>query len=77
MTDVIVPPDLWDEDDKTGSIVLWLYPDGARVEQGQLIAEILVEKVTLELEAPASGTLKIKVAPEVVVNKGDVVATIA
>jgi pyruvate/2-oxoglutarate dehydrogenase complex dihydrolipoamide acyltransferase (E2) component len=76
MTDVIVPPDLWDEDDKTGSIVLWLYPDGARVEQGQLIAEILVEKVTLELEAPASGTLKIKVAPEVVVNKGDVVATI-
>jgi pyruvate/2-oxoglutarate dehydrogenase complex dihydrolipoamide acyltransferase (E2) component len=36
-----------------------------------------VEKVTLELEAPASGTLKIKVAPEVVVNKGDVVATIA
>ncbi len=76
MTDVTVPLDLWDEDDKTGSIVLWLYPDGAQVQQGQLIAEILVEKVTLELEAPASGTLKIKVAPEVVVNKGDVVATI-
>lgn len=77
MTDVTVPLDLWDEDEKTGSIVLWLYPDGAQVSQGQLIAEILVEKVTLELEAPASGTLRIKVAPEVVVNKGDVVATIA
>lgn len=75
-TDVIIPADLWDEDDKTGSIVLWLYADGASVKQGDLIAELLVEKVTLELEAPASGTLRIKVEPEVVVNKGDVVAVI-
>lgn len=75
-TEVTVPLDLWDEDDKTGSIVMWLYPDGAKVTQGQLIAEILVEKVTLELEAPATGTLRIAVEPEVVVNKGDVVGTI-
>jgi len=75
-TQVMVPSDLWDEDDKTGSIVLWLYADGASVKQGDLIAELLVEKVTLELEAPASGTLRIKVEPEVVVNKGDVVAII-
>jgi pyruvate/2-oxoglutarate dehydrogenase complex dihydrolipoamide acyltransferase (E2) component len=77
MTEVVIPPDLWDEDDKTGSIVLWLYPDGATVRQGDVIAEVLVEKVTLELEAPASGTLRIRVEPEVVVNKGDTVATIA
>jgi pyruvate/2-oxoglutarate dehydrogenase complex dihydrolipoamide acyltransferase (E2) component len=76
MTPVIIPPDLWDEDDKTGSIVLWLYPDGAVVKQGDLIAEVLVEKVTLELEAPASGTLQILVQPEVVVHKGDTVAHI-
>lgn len=75
-TDVIIPADLWDEDDKTGSIVLWLYADGATVKQGDLIAEVLVEKVTLELEAPASGTLRIRVEPEVVVNKGDAVAII-
>ncbi|QMW22277.1 lipoyl domain-containing protein [Sandaracinobacteroides saxicola] len=76
MTDVRVPLDLWDEDDKTGSIVMWLYPDGAQVKEGELIAEILVEKVTLELESPATGTLRIRVEPEIVVNKGDVVATI-
>jgi pyruvate/2-oxoglutarate dehydrogenase complex dihydrolipoamide acyltransferase (E2) component len=76
-TPVIIPADLWDEDDKTGSIVLWLYADGARVKQGDLIAEVLVEKVTLELEAPATGTLTILVEPEVVVNKGDTVAVIA
>lgn len=75
-TDVAIPNDLWEEDGKTGSIVMWLYPDGAQVKEGQLIAEVLVEKVTLELEAPATGTLRIKVEPEVVVDKGDVVATI-
>lgn len=75
-TEVRIPADLWDEDDKTGSIVLWLYADGASVKQGDVIAEVLVEKVTLELEAPASGTLRIRVEPEVVVNKGDVVAVI-
>jgi len=76
-TEVRIPADLWDEDDKTGSIVLWLYADGAQVKQGDVIAELLVEKVTLELEAPASGTLRIRVEPEVVVNKGDIVAVIS
>jgi pyruvate/2-oxoglutarate dehydrogenase complex dihydrolipoamide acyltransferase (E2) component len=74
--DVIIPTDMWAEDDKTGSIVIWLYKDGAAVKEGDLIAEVLVEKVTLELEAPATGILRIKVEPEVVVNKGDLVAII-
>lgn len=75
-TPVIIPADLWDEDDRTGSVVLWLYADGARVNKGDQIAEVLVEKVTLELEAPATGTLRIQVDSEVVVNKGDTVAII-
>ncbi len=76
MTEVRVPLDLWAEDDKTGSIVVWLYPDGASVKEGDLIAEILVEKTTLELYAPAGGTLKIAVEPEIVIDKGQLVATI-
>jgi pyruvate/2-oxoglutarate dehydrogenase complex dihydrolipoamide acyltransferase (E2) component len=76
MTEVRVPLDLWAEDGKTGSIVVWLYPDGATVKEGDLIAEILVEKTTLELYAPAGGTLKIAVEPEVVIDKGQLVATI-
>ncbi len=75
-TDITVPLDLWEEDDKSGSIVLWLYADGAHVNKGDVIAEILVEKVTLELEAPASGTLHIKTQPEISLDKGDVVGTI-
>ena len=75
-SDVIIPSDLWDEDDPSGSTVIWLFDDGAQVRQGDVIAEILVEKVTLELEAPASGRLKVLVEAEGVVNKGDRIATI-
>ncbi|MGQ5702536.1 lipoyl domain-containing protein [Sandaracinobacteroides sp. A072] len=73
---VSIPQDLWDEDDRTGASLIWLKPDGARVEQGELIAELQVEKVTLELEAPASGTLRIEVDGDAVVNKGDRVGAI-
>ena len=76
MIEVRVPLTLWEEDDKPGSIVLWLYPEGAQVKEGDLIAEILVEKVTLELEAPGSGKLHIKVEPEVSIEKGHLVALI-
>ena len=75
-TDVIIPTDLWGEDDPSGSTVIWLLDEGAAVQQGELIAEILVEKVTLELEAPASGRLRRLVEGESVVNKGDRIATI-
>lgn len=75
-TDVIIPTDLWGEDDPSGSTVIWLFDEGAAVQKGEVIAEILVEKVTLELEAPASGQLKRLVEGESVVNKGDRIATI-
>ena len=75
-TKVIIPDDLWEEDSETGSTLLWLHDNGTQLVAGQVIAEVLVEKVTLELEAPASGTLSIRVEPESVVNRGDVVAVI-
>lgn len=76
MTDVRVPLDLWPEDDKAESIV-WLFADGAAVIEGDLIAEILVEKATLELYAPASGTLRIGVDAEHSIDRGQLVASIA
>ena len=76
MTDVRVPLDLWPEDDNAESIV-WLFADGAAVIEGDLIAEILVEKATLELYAPASGTLRIGVDAEHAIDSGQLVASIA
>lgn len=76
MTELRVPEGLWAEDDKTGSIVVWLYNDGAAVDEGDTVAELMVEKVTFEIDAPAAGTLRIHVEPEVPVEKGALIATI-
>lgn len=74
--DITVPLDLWEGEDKSGSIVLWLYQDGAQVKQGEIICDILVEKATIEFEAPASGTLRIGMQPEVAFSRGDVIGQI-
>lgn len=76
MIEVTVPEGLWSGDAESGSIVGWLYQDGAEVREGEVIAELMVEKVTFEIEAPASGTLRIAVEPEVPVGIGAVLATI-
>ena len=75
MTDITVPEDLWDTDDE-GVIFSWVYADGALVEQGRLVAELTVEKAQLELNAPASGRLKILAPAETVVRKGTVIGRI-
>ena len=75
MTDITVPEDLWDTDDE-GVIFSWVYGDGAVVEQGRLVAELTVEKAQLELNAPASGRLKILAPAETVVRKGTVIGKI-
>lgn len=74
--EIRVPDNLWDDREKTGSIVLWLYAEGASVKEGDVIAEMLYEKATLELPAPASGTLRIGVEAEVPVALGEVIGTI-
>ena len=42
---------------ETGRILRWLKQEGEEVEQGAPIMEIETDKVTVEVEAPASGTL--------------------
>jgi pyruvate dehydrogenase E2 component (dihydrolipoamide acetyltransferase) len=48
-----------DMDQETGAISEWHVPDGARVEQGKPILTIETNKVSIEVEAPASGVLRI------------------
>lgn len=75
MVDIVIPPDLWDTDDE-GVILTWIYVDGATVEKGRLITEMMVEKVQLELTAPATGRLRILAPPDTVVKKGQVIGRI-
>ncbi|EQB00044.1 pyruvate/2-oxoglutarate dehydrogenase complex dihydrolipoamide acyltransferase (E2) component [Sphingobium wenxiniae] len=76
MTDVAIPDDLWD-DDSEGSISSWFFSNGDQVNEGDLIAEIMNEKVASELLAPASGALEILVPAEEPIRKGQIVAKIA
>jgi pyruvate dehydrogenase E2 component (dihydrolipoamide acetyltransferase) len=46
-----------DMDQETGTIVEWLKGEGERVEKGEIILVIETDKVTMEVEAPASGIL--------------------
>lgn len=76
MTDIIIPTNLWEEDEDA-VITTWLVSDGATVEEGALIAEIMTAKVQYEINAPASGTITIKEKADAVVPKGGVIGTIS
>jgi pyruvate/2-oxoglutarate dehydrogenase complex dihydrolipoamide acyltransferase (E2) component len=76
MVDVTIPEELWD-DDGEGSISSWFFADGDTVQKGDLLAEVTREKAASELLAPAAGTLRIVVAAEVPVRRGQLVARIA
>jgi len=75
-SDIVIPVDLWEEDTEA-VITSWLASDGAAVEKGALIAEIMTEKVQHEIEAPEAGTLSIAKQVDDIVNKGDVIGSIS
>lgn len=66
------------QDDPTGEGVVgtWFARDGESVAAGQLIAEVQVDKVSADVEAPAAGVLHHLVAEEGVANQGAVIALI-
>ena len=51
------------QDLDTGTVRHWLKAEGDAVVKGQSIVEVETEKITIEVEAPASGVLRI-VVPE-------------
>ena len=74
-TDVIMPALGVAQD--TGKVLRWLRSEGEQVEKGAPIMEIETDKVTVEVEAPASGTLAgIRFSEGADVPVGDVVALI-
>src|SRR2546422_2722933 len=53
---------------ETGKVVHWLKRPGDTVRKGEPIVEIETDKVTVEIESPASGVLR-----DVTAQEGDVV----
>ena len=62
---------------ETGAVGAWLVAEGDEVKAGQVIAEIVTEKITYELEAETAGVvLKILLAEEEEVPVGTPIAVI-
>ncbi len=74
-TPILIADDLW-EGDAEAVITSWLVSDGAEVAQGDLVAEIMSEKAQFEIEAPASGVLRILEEEDAVVAKGATIARV-
>ena len=75
--DVVIDASLWDEgEDGECVIATWLFNDKDPVNEGDLIAEVMLEKAAFDLLAPATGQLSILIAEEVEIPKGGVVAKI-
>ena len=64
-------------DQESATLLQWLKPVGALVAEGEPLMEIETDKVTVEIEAPASGILEsLSASPGDVVPVGAVVALI-
>jgi pyruvate/2-oxoglutarate dehydrogenase complex dihydrolipoamide acyltransferase (E2) component len=76
MTDVLFPPMSKERSDAEGVVSTWFVADGERVTAGQLLAEVQVDKVAADVQAPASGTIRLLVAEDEAVTQGSAVARI-
>jgi pyruvate/2-oxoglutarate dehydrogenase complex dihydrolipoamide acyltransferase (E2) component len=75
MVDLHASQELWDTDSE-GVIVTWIYADGAQVREGDVICEVMTEKVQMDFTAPASGRLQIIAPADKVIRRGELIARI-
>jgi len=59
-----------------GLIVEWMVADGGEVKEGEPLMVVESDKSTTEIEAPASGTLKILQPLDTTLDVGTIVAEI-
>ena len=85
-SDVIMP--MLGMAQETGKVIRWLKHDGDAVAKGEPLLEVETDKVTVEIESPAAGTLAAVTAPDgtevpvgsviaVVLAEGEIVAPVA
>jgi pyruvate/2-oxoglutarate dehydrogenase complex dihydrolipoamide acyltransferase (E2) component len=76
VTDVFFPK--LSEKDPTAEGVLstWFVSDGDQVAGGQLLGEVMVDKTSGEVVAPAAGHIHLLLAEEQTARQGDVIAQV-
>jgi pyruvate dehydrogenase E2 component (dihydrolipoamide acetyltransferase) len=73
-TDLII--NFGDRADAEAVLVHWVYDNGAPVRPGDMVAEVMVDKVSLSIEAPCAGYLVRLIEPNAVIHSKDVIGRI-
>lgn len=80
MTEVFFPRLTQEDSDAPGAegvLATWFVDEGEAVQEGQLIAEVAVDKVDAEVHAPSTGTVTRVVEEGATTTEGTVIARIA
>lgn len=76
MTDVVFPALSKERPDAEGVVATWFVTDGQSVAEGQLLAEVQVDKVSLEVPAPTAGVVTLLVTEGAETHQGATIAHI-
>jgi pyruvate/2-oxoglutarate dehydrogenase complex dihydrolipoamide acyltransferase (E2) component len=76
VADVRFPELSKEEPDAEGVLATWFVSDGDQVAGGQLLGEVMVDKASGDVLAPAAGRVRLLVAEEQVARQGTVIATV-
>lgn len=76
MSETVRFPALSKDPAAEGVLATWFVRSGEQVAAGHVIAEVMVDKVSMDVEAPVAGTVTLLVAEEAAVRQGDAIATI-
>lgn len=76
MTELHFPRLSDDRPEATGVLATWYAAEGDVVAEGQLVAEVQMDKVDAEVLAPAAGTIRLLVPEGEEVTQGAAIARI-
>lgn len=76
MSEIISFPSMSKDESAEGVVATWFVRSGEQVKAGQVIAEVMVDKVSLDVEAPIAGTVTVLVEEEGTAKQGEAIARI-
>lgn len=76
MTEITFPEMSQQNPTAEGVVSTWFVADGQIVGMDEILAEVQVDKVSMEVPAPCAGIVHLTVAEGAVVHQGEMIATI-
>jgi pyruvate/2-oxoglutarate dehydrogenase complex dihydrolipoamide acyltransferase (E2) component len=76
VADVLFPRLSEQQPTAEGVLATWFVSDGDQVAGGQLLGEVMVEKVSGEVIAPTSGRVRLLVSEDQTARQGEVIAQV-